>query len=69
MHENIQAARAAGVPAPYDVGVRHQSWLIHLIINWMGDVAMVLRDRGNFSAFNYFGDVTTFGGGQLAIAP
>lgn len=62
VHENIAAARAAGVPAPYDVGVQRHSWLMHLITNWMGDDAFMVRNRANFRAFNYFGDVTTFTG-------
>ncbi len=62
VHENIQAAQAAGVPAPYDVGVQRHAWLMHLVTNWMGDDAFMVRNRGNFRAFNYFGDVTTFTG-------
>ena len=62
VHENIAAARAAGVPAPYDVGVQRQSWLMHLVTNWMGDDAFMVRNKGNFRAFNYFGDLTTFTG-------
>jgi len=62
VHENIQAAQAAGVPAPYDVGVQRQSWLIHLITNWMGDDAFLVRNNASYTAFNFFGDVTVFGG-------
>lgn len=62
VHENIAAAQAAGVAAPYDVGVQRQSWLMHLVTNWMGDDAFMLQNSGNFRAFNYFGDLTTFNG-------
>jgi len=62
VHENIQAAQAAGVPAPYDVGVQRHSWLIQLITNWMGDDAFLVRNDGSYTAFNYFGDLTTFSG-------
>jgi len=62
VHENVAAARAAGVPAPYDVGVQRQSWLMHMVTNWAGDDAFMVRNKGNFRAFNYFGDLTTFTG-------
>lgn len=62
VHENIAAARAAGVPAPYDVGVQRQSWLIHFITNWMGDDAFLVKNDASYTAFNYFGDVTYFSG-------
>ena len=62
VHENIAAAQAAGVPAPYDVGVQRQSWLIQLITNWMGDAAFLVANDASYTAFNYFGDLTTFTG-------
>jgi len=62
VHENIEAARAAGIPAPYDAGVQRHSWLLHLVTNWMGDDAFLVENTGNYTAFNYFGDVTYFSG-------
>lgn len=62
VHENIEAARAAGIPAPYDAGVQRHSWLLHLVTNWMGDDAFLVANTGNYTAFNYFGDVTYFSG-------
>jgi acyl dehydratase len=62
VHENIAAARSAGVPAPYDVGVQRQSWLMQLVTDWMGDDAFLVRNGSRLRGFNYFGDVTYFGG-------
>jgi len=65
VHENIQAASDAGVPAPYDVGIQRASWLVHLISNWMGDDAFITKYHVEFRAFNYFGDVQTLTGKVL----
>ena len=62
VHENLQAASSAGVPAPYDVGIQRHSWMINLITNWMGDDAFLVRNYGEYRAFNYFGDVQYFTG-------
>jgi len=62
VHENIQAARNAGVPAPYDVGVQRHSWLVQAITDWMGDDAFLESNDIEYRAFNYFGDVQTFTG-------
>jgi acyl dehydratase len=62
VHENLEAAHNAGVPAPYDVGIQRHGWLVHLVTNWMGDSAFLLKNRGEYRAFNYFGDVQYFTG-------
>jgi len=62
VHENIQAANGAGVPAPYDVGVQRHSWLVQAITDWMGDDAFLEKNNIEYRAFNYFGDVQTFTG-------
>ncbi|HWU25337.1 MAG TPA: MaoC family dehydratase N-terminal domain-containing protein [Rhizomicrobium sp.] len=62
VHENIEAARNAGVPAPYDVGVQRHAWLIHAITDWMGDDAFLDTNSVQFRAFNYYGDLQRFTG-------
>ena len=37
VHEDIATAKAAGLPAPYDVGIQRHQWLFHLLTNWAGD--------------------------------
>lgn len=62
VHEDVRAARAAGVPAPYDIGVQRNAWLIHLLTNWAGDDGFIVSCDAQYRAFNYFGDLHTFGG-------
>ena len=62
VHEDVRAARAAGVPAPYDIGVQRNAWLIHLLTDWAGDDGFVVSCDAEYRAFNYFGDFHTFGG-------
>lgn len=62
VHEDVRAALAAGVPAPYDIGVQRNAWLIHLITDWMGDGGFLVSCDAEYRAFNFFGDFHTFGG-------
>lgn len=62
VHENIAAAQAAGVPAPYDVGVQRHAWLMQALTDWMGDDAFIETNNIEYRAFNYFGDLQTFEG-------
>lgn len=56
VHYNRTAARAAGLPYPYDVGVQRQGWLIHLLTNWMGDEGWLKRNRAEYRKFVYLSD-------------
>lgn len=62
VHESEQVAIAAGLPAPYDIGVQRNAWLIHLLTNWAGDDGFIVSADAQYRAFNFFGDFTTFGG-------
>jgi acyl dehydratase len=62
VHESIEAARSAGVPAPYDVGIQRHSWMVQAITDWMGDDAFLEANTLEYRAFNYYGDVQTFTG-------
>lgn len=62
VHESEDVAIAAGLPAPYDIGVQRNAWLIHLLTNWTGDDGFVVSCNAQYRAFNFFGDFTTFGG-------
>ncbi len=58
VHESMEAARGAGLPAPYDIGVQRHSWLFHALTNWAGDDGFVKACRAEYRLFNYWGDVT-----------
>ena len=62
VHEDIATARAAGLPAPYDVGIQRHQWLFHLMTNWAGDAGFVKRCRAEYRRFNFYGDVQTLSG-------
>jgi acyl dehydratase len=62
VHEDVDAARAAGVPAPYDLGVQRHQWLFHLLTNWVGDTGFVVECNAQYRDFNFFGDVQSLGG-------
>lgn len=58
VHWEEDAARQVGLPLMYDIGPMRWAWLVHHCTNWMGDDAWLHRLRGEFRAFNYFGDTT-----------
>ena len=62
VHESEDVAIEAGLPAPYDIGVQRNSWLIHLLTNWAGDDGFIVRCDAQYRAFKFFGDFTTFSG-------
>ena len=62
VHEDIATARAAGLPAPYDVGIQRHQWLFHLLTNWSGDAGIVKKCRAEYRRFNFYGDVQWLSG-------
>lgn len=62
VHYNKAAATAAGLPYPYDVGTQRQSWLIHLLTNWMGDEGWLKKNYAEYRKFVYHSDVVWFRG-------
>ena len=57
VHYNNEAARAMGLPQPYDVGTQRHCWLIQLITDWMGDHAWIKRSYAEYRRFVYISDV------------
>lgn len=62
VHEDIATAQAAGLPAPYDVGIQRHQWLFHLLTNWAGDSGFVKACRAEYRVFNFYGDVQWISG-------
>ena len=56
VHYNKAAANAAGLPYPYDVGTQRQSFVIHLITNWMGDDGWLKKNYAEYRRFFYLSD-------------
>ncbi len=62
VHYNIEAARGAGVPYPYDVGVQRQQWLIQHLTGWIGDEGWLKTCYAEYRKFVYLSDVIWFHG-------
>lgn len=58
LHWEPARARELGLPNSYDYGGMRETWLTHLITDWMGDDAWLWRLRCEHRKFNYIGDVT-----------
>jgi len=57
VHYNIEAAKAMGLPYPYDVGTQRHCWLIQFLTDWMGDHAWIKRCYAEYRRFVYLSDV------------
>lgn len=62
VHYNAHAARAMGVAMQYDVGFQRQCWQMHLLTDWMGDDAWLIRCLAQYRSFVYLSDVVELGG-------
>ena len=58
LHWDPERARELGLPNSYDYGGMRETWLTHLITDWMGDDGWLWRLRCEHRKFNYVGDVT-----------
>lgn len=56
VHWDSAWAQAIGNPMAYDYGVMRQTWLQHLVTDWMGDAAWLMRQSDEIRKFNYIGD-------------
>jgi acyl dehydratase len=62
VHYNSEAAKAMGLPFPYDVGTQRHCWLIQFLTDWMGDDAWLKRSYAEYRRFVYFSDVVKIRG-------
>jgi len=60
VHYNEQAARAMGLPYPYDIGTQRQSWFIQHITNWAGDDGWLKSCYAEYRRFVFLSDVIRF---------
>ncbi|MBF6472502.1 MULTISPECIES: FAS1-like dehydratase domain-containing protein [Nocardia] len=56
VHWDSEWAQQVGAPVAYDYGVMRDCWLSHLVTDWMGDEAWLLRQSSEIRKFNYMGD-------------
>lgn len=62
VHYNREAARAAGLPYPYDVGAQRHCWVLNLITNWIGDEGWIKKNYAEYRKFVYFSEVVRMKG-------
>jgi acyl dehydratase len=62
VHWDPEFARRSGNPTTFDYGRMRETWMIHLLTDWMGDDAWLRWLRVEFRQFNYVGDAQWLGG-------
>jgi acyl dehydratase len=53
---NERCQKVLGLPGAYEAGYERTSWLVHLMMNWIGDEGFLHRMEIKFPKFNYQGD-------------
>lgn len=66
VHWDSGWARQVGAPMAYDYGVMRDCWLSHLVTDWAGDDAWLVRQSSQMRKFNYLGDTHTLSGEVVA---
>ena len=56
VHWDAEWAKAIGNPMPYDYGALRETYLGHLVTDWMGDEAWLFTQHDEVRRFNYIGD-------------
>lgn len=69
LHWDGNWARTVGLPRPYDYGAMRNAWLGHLVTDWMGDDAWMIRLQTRIKKFNYQGDLTRVSGVVSEVQP
>ncbi len=58
LHWEPERARELGLPTSYDYGGLRETWLCHLVTDWMGDDAWLWKFECQHRRFNFVGDTT-----------
>ncbi|MBB3665587.1 acyl dehydratase [Prauserella sediminis] len=58
LHWDPVRAQELGLPNSYDYGGMRETWLAHIVTDWMGDDAWLWKLRCEHRKFNYIGDLT-----------
>ncbi len=58
LHWEPDRARELGLPTSYDYGGLRETWLCHLVTDWMGDDAWLWRLECQHRRFNFLGDTS-----------
>jgi acyl dehydratase len=55
---NERSQRILGLPGAYEAGYERTSWIVHMLMNWIGDHGFLHRLTQRFPTFNLLGDTT-----------
>jgi acyl dehydratase len=55
---NVRSQRILGLPGAYEAGYERTSWLVHMLMNWIGDEGFLVHLTQRFPTFNLLGDTT-----------
>ena len=55
---NERSQRILGLPGAYEAGYERTSWIVHMLMNWIGDHGFLHRLTQRFPTFNLLGDAT-----------
>jgi acyl dehydratase len=55
---NERSQKILGLPGAYEAGYERTSWLVHMLMNWVGDEGHVYRLTQRYPTFNLLGDTT-----------
>jgi acyl dehydratase len=58
LHWEPERAQELGLPTSYDYGGLRETWLCHLVSDWMGDDAWLWKFECQHRRFNFIGDTT-----------
>jgi acyl dehydratase len=67
VHWDDAYAQSVGARRAYDYGMLRNAWMMHVVSDWMGDDALLVRVDDRISGFNTLGDLTTITGSVLEI--
>lgn len=62
LHWEPERARELGLPTSYDYGALRETWLTHLVTDWMGDDAWLWKLECQHRRFNFIGDTSWLSG-------
>ena len=55
---NVRSQNILGLPGAYEAGYERTSWLVHMLMNWIGDEGFLHKLTQRFPTFNLLGDTT-----------
>ena len=55
---NERSQKILGLPGAYEAGYERTSWIVHLLMNWVGDDGFLHRLTQRYPTFNLLGDTT-----------